>query len=64
MGEKGGALNQLAELEIPPSRTQFSHKNLSTYYIRRPPVLPPVGWGALDGRDVGQSQTHRPSQQP
>ena len=49
MGEKGGALNRLAELEIPPSRTQFSHKNLSPYYIGRARSVPPDGWGALDG---------------
>ena len=49
MWEKGGALNQLARVEIPPSRTQFSQKNLSPHYIERPQVLPPVSRGALDG---------------
>ena len=27
----------------------LGQKNLSPYYIERPPRVPPVGWGALDG---------------
>ena len=30
-------------------RHNLGTKNLSQYYIEPPRVLPPVGWGALDG---------------
>ena len=30
-------------------RHNLGTKNLSPYYIEPPRVLPPVGWGALDG---------------
>ena len=30
-------------------------KNLSPSYIGRSPRFPPVGWGALDGGEAGQS---------
>ena len=40
-------------------RHNLGTKNLPPNYIEPPRVLPPVGWGALDGRDVAETRVWR-----
>ena len=40
-------------------RHNLGTKNLSPYYIGPPQVVPPVGWGALDGGEGAETRVWR-----